>query len=223
MYQILHFQNYKYPWIVSLISNASQPYLSAFCAGTLVASRYVVTAASCVGARLPASVLARLGEHDLRRGEGERLVGVSRVLAHPYHHPATRTHDIALLELAEHVDLALYTPACLVANTDQAAFDGLTAQVYGFGSAGDSSDGGVLHELNVTLVPNSYCGEVNNDQVSAGKLCAGNVTHLDTGACQVNVRLLKLAVIFDYDVSVGHWRPPDLSEQRSKYPDGCCH
>ena len=86
MYQILHFQNYKYPWIVSLISNASQPYLSAFCAGTLVASRYVVTAASCVGARLPASVLARLGEHDLRRGEGERLGGVARGLAHLREH-----------------------------------------------------------------------------------------------------------------------------------------
>ena len=196
MYQILHFQNYKYPWIVSLISNASQPYLSAFCAGTLVASRYVVTAASCVGARLPASVLARLGEHDLRRGEGEQMVNVSRVLAHPYHHPATRTHDIALLELAEHVNLALYTPACLVANTDQAAFDGLTAQVYGFGSAGDSSDGGVLHEVNVTLMPNSYCGEVNNDQVSAGKLCAGNVTHLVTGACQVSSQIAETCCYF---------------------------
>ena len=182
-----------------------------------------MTAASCVGARLPASVLARLGEHDLRRGEAEQMVGVSRVTVHPYHHPATRTHDIALLELAEHVDLALYTPACLVSNTDQAAFDGLTAQVYGFGSAGDSSDGGILHEVSVTLVPNSYCGEVNNDQVSAGKLCAGNVTNLDTGACQVNIRLLKLSVIFEYDVSVGYWRPPDLSEQRSKYPDGCGH
>ena len=84
---MLYFQKYKYPWIVSLISNASQPYLSAFCAGTLVASRYVVTAASCVGARLPASVLARLGEHDLRRGEAEQMVGVSRVTVHPYHHP----------------------------------------------------------------------------------------------------------------------------------------
>ena len=95
----------------------------------------------------------------------------------------------------------LYTPACLVANTDQAAFDGLTAQVYGFGSVGDTSDVGVLHEVNVTLVPNSYCGEVNDGPVSAGKLCAGNVTHLDTGACQVNIRLLKLAVkitIFQY-------------------------
>ena len=36
-------QKNKYPWVVALMSNGGQ-----FCGGTLVASKYVVTAAHCM-------------------------------------------------------------------------------------------------------------------------------------------------------------------------------
>ena len=40
-------------------------------------------------------------------------------------------NDIVILELAEEVDLATYTPACLAKSSDTTTFDGKTALVYG--------------------------------------------------------------------------------------------
>lgn len=45
--------------------------------------------------------------------------------------PGTINNDIAILELAEEVDLATYTPACLAKTSDTTTFDGKTALVYG--------------------------------------------------------------------------------------------
>ena len=40
-------------------------------------------------------------------------------------------NDIVIIELAEEVDLATYTPACLAKTSDTTTFDGKTALVYG--------------------------------------------------------------------------------------------
>ena len=43
----------------------------------------------------------------------------------------TRGNDIAILELAEEVDLTTCTPACLAKTSDTATFDGQNAWAYG--------------------------------------------------------------------------------------------
>ena len=111
------------------------------CGGTLVASKYVVTAAHCFfdGSQLmdPSDVKVTcqhvrnvyhnmeicshvqviLGEHDLQtRCEGslaEKRVGIAAIFAHEGYNASTSSNDIALLELAEEVDLNIYTPACM--------------------------------------------------------------------------------------------------------------
>ena len=40
-------------------------------------------------------------------------------------------NDIAIIELAEEVDLTTYTPACLAKSSNRTTFDGKTAWVYG--------------------------------------------------------------------------------------------
>ena len=40
-------------------------------------------------------------------------------------------NDIAIIELAQEVDLATYTPACLAKTSDTNTFDGKNAWVYG--------------------------------------------------------------------------------------------
>ena len=40
-------------------------------------------------------------------------------------------NDIAVIELAEEVDLSIYTPACLAKTSDTTTFDGKNASVYG--------------------------------------------------------------------------------------------
>ena len=58
-----------------------------------------------------------LGEHDLSTtGEGplpEKRVGIAAIFRHESYNAATSSHDIAVLELAEEVDLDTYTPACM--------------------------------------------------------------------------------------------------------------
>ena len=50
-------------------------------------------------------------------------------LVHPNYDESTTNNDIALLKLAEAVDLSIYTPACLPASS--ADYVGQTAKVYG--------------------------------------------------------------------------------------------
>ena len=50
-------------------------------------------------------------------------------IVHPNYDEATTNNDIALLKLAESVDLSIYTPACLPASS--ADYVGQTAKVYG--------------------------------------------------------------------------------------------
>ena len=63
------------------------------------------------------SLQITLGEHDISAtGEGsltEKTVGIAAISRHESYNAATNSHDIAVLELAEEVDLDTYTPACM--------------------------------------------------------------------------------------------------------------
>ena len=103
----------KYPWMVSLVSSGG----GHFCGGTLVASRYVVTAAHCLEGSLPSELAVVLGEHDTTvTGEGsigELSLAVAAIFSHENYDSFTLDNDISVLELAEEVDINTYTPACM--------------------------------------------------------------------------------------------------------------
>ena len=56
-------------------------------------------------------------------------VSVSVIVKHPDYDSSNANNDIALLKLAEEVDLSIHTPACLPASS--ADYVGQTAKVYG--------------------------------------------------------------------------------------------
>ena len=62
----------EYPWQVGLLSSQSSS--SPFCGGTLVSNKEVLTARHCTDGATAAYVV--LGEHDLRRADGEKKVRV---------------------------------------------------------------------------------------------------------------------------------------------------
>ena len=81
----------------------------------------------------------RLGENDFTTsGEGS-LKEITIDVANFYQHerfndtPAARTpgYDIAVIELAQEVDLTTYTPACMAKTSDTTTFDGKNAWIYG--------------------------------------------------------------------------------------------
>ena len=67
-------------------------------------------------------------------GEGsltEMTIDVTKYTNHENYNETTIDNDIALIELAEEVDLTTYTPACLAKTSDTATFDGKNATAYG--------------------------------------------------------------------------------------------
>ena len=118
LFIILNFQENKYPWIVSILTDPDDPWTQK-CGGTLVASKYVVTSASCVHETSPASIFVMLGEHNISKTEeNQRIHDVLYIFPHEYFYASTKTHDIAVLELATHVNLGVFTPICLAKTSD---------------------------------------------------------------------------------------------------------
>ena len=78
-------------------------------AEALLNSQHFTTCVHCVQ--------VTLGEHDLQAtGEGslaEKTVAIAAISRHESYNAASSSHDIAVLELAEEVDLDTYTPACM--------------------------------------------------------------------------------------------------------------
>ena len=56
---------------------------------------------------------------------------VTSITLHEDFDSSTDDNDIAIIELAQEVDLTTYTPACMAKTSDTNSFDGKNAWVYG--------------------------------------------------------------------------------------------
>ena len=164
------------PWLVGLHDMTTG---SLFCGGTLVASRYVVTAASCVQARTAWDLYAVLGPGhsglEIQRG-------IARIHVHEGYSPEQPTLSaVAVLELVREVELASHTPACVDTNPGpDLELRGAVYQLQGWAGAG-----GGIAEHDVAGV-NTRCGW---EEGNSGVMCAGE-QRLEV--CQVIVNLKKI-------------------------------
>ena len=133
------------------------------CGGTLVATKYVVTACHCLyeyskqaviingndvylitREYTPAELKVTIGDYKLdtiNETGDEKHVKVKSVRKHRNWHQRipgqsaakTNGYDIAILELEEEVDLTEHTPACLAKQTEGTKYDGEKAVTAGWG------------------------------------------------------------------------------------------
>ena len=167
----------KYPFVVALVDrHNADAWRGHFCDGTLVADRWVLTAARCLEDRRPADVDVVLGRHDLTAAAGWRVAAVA-FHVHPRHDGAN-LFDAALVELADAVSL---TPAALPAT---APLPG-PATVAGWGDTQEPDRlPRRLQEAAVPLLSDSVCAGVHGDGFAPGSMvCAGDLAHGGVGAC----------------------------------------
>ncbi|XP_063220329.1 venom protease-like isoform X2 [Bacillus rossius redtenbacheri] len=193
------------PWMVAVGERSVNGSVDWYCAGALIQSNKVLTAAHCVVRRKPDVV--RVGELDFaseHEPSAPADLPVSFISVHPEYSPPVNYNDIAMLHLGRNASFSKYVrPVCLPSvlhsvNTGQSAMlTGWGHQFFG----GDSTD--ILHEVSVTIMNSSKCSALYSRSAALrrsyprgiidSQLCAGDEQG-GKDACQNKHDHLKMVI-----------------------------
>ena len=141
----------------------------------------------------------RIGDHNIVIAGEEFLtrknVLVKSIIKHPdWVEPVLPGRlkdgvDVAILELAEVLNLAMYTPACLARSSDATTFDGKKATIVGWGMPYEHpipiTYTNTPQELDLTVIPKSAGRCPDNAPTD---MCAG-LDEWAKGGCSVSAKL----------------------------------
>ncbi|XP_012260641.2 transmembrane protease serine 9-like isoform X1 [Athalia rosae] len=178
----------EFPWLVSITRKGGH-----FCGGTIVNSRFILTAGHCLcsgSSEIPARQLrVTLGEYNLRGPEvpPAREESIRRVFIHPGHKCGGYIDDIALLELDRPISWSeSVRPACLPSSNGAAGysdFEGENAIAAGWGWLGEDTSrhkrADILQKVGVRVVENNLCrqwyaSQGKKTRVEPQQMCAGH-------------------------------------------------
>jgi len=169
-----------YPWMVGITRTGFDSESGNFCGGSLIAPRWVLTAAHCVDDATPNEIYAVIGRADLRGTEGETRK-IDRIVVHP-DYGRTDVPDIALLRLST---ASSKQPVSLVPAGSGLASPGTLATVIGWGAVAEDGYGTRrLRETQIPIIGSVSCARAYGGGVDAAlEICAG-VEQGGRDACQ---------------------------------------
>ena len=94
------------PWQVALVTNPLDAYQSYVCSGSLIADRWVVTAAHCAEQlkKLNKDYYVLVGTNNLQDSQQGQVIKVKQAYTHEQYNNRNYDNDLALLELVQTVD-----------------------------------------------------------------------------------------------------------------------
>lgn len=161
-----------------LLASSGSTFISQFCAGTVIADRWVLTAAHCVtfdGVEIAPSDLKILANsHDLNN-PSEVAMDVSQIIIHDEYSSAALSHDVALIELTEPTSAPI-TPIAIVEPelNERLLVAGWGARQHTEGE-GSFDFPSTLHAVDVLALPGEMCNTLSAYQglVDETMICAG--------------------------------------------------
>lgn len=185
--------NGKYPWVVALVrSQSSGLFNGQFCGASLIAPRWVMTAAHCVtsdsnpnSADNPRNIDLVINQSDLGTGLTGERIGAEKIFIHPYYYGAGTT-DIALVYMES---ASSAQPVDLVYPESPLESPGVLARVVGWGLTSWSfTQSGFpsprLREVDLPLVTASSCDAAYAGSIDEGILICAGYANGGRDACQ---------------------------------------
>jgi len=165
-----------YPWQVSIGWKGLPASGGHFCGGSLLSSKWVLTAAHCVhGGTPPEQLQVKYGSNFLSQG-GE-VASIAQIIIHPAWDNSTFENDIALLQLANGITGTFIKP---VSKNQSPALvsPGIIAIVTGWGLTSENgAPSNILMQVGVQIVSNAICNSPTayGGQIGGNMMCAGFV------------------------------------------------
>ncbi|XP_058813839.1 serine protease grass-like [Topomyia yanbarensis] len=168
---------YQYPWMAMLIYRSASGQEGPECGGTVINSRYVLTAAHCIDGQIERLVYVRLGEYDTRTDpDCDEYMDcappftrytVEEYMYHPNFSRMIRSgNDIGLLRLSRSIDFNNngITPICLPYTNNLGRFDPSLYWITGWGLTERLENSPILLQARI---PSVACS------LSTHSICAG--------------------------------------------------
>lgn len=173
---------YEIPWQVGLTIRGVEPSYGFFCGGSVIGTKWILTAAHCLEGVRPDALDIYSG--SIKLSSGGKVHRVSRVIIHPDYDPESFDNDIALIEM---VSPFVYNqnlkkiefPSRTEAQGLLSSGAKLTVSGWGKTETGNLSDH--LMRADIDFVTEQRCRRSYGSYLTESMFCAGSV---GIDACQ---------------------------------------